>query len=62
MANTMLSNNKSSFSKDFKIFEQQIRNSGKTPENILQELIASGKFSKADLDNAVQKAKQVLGI
>lgn len=57
----MLSNNKSRLSSSFKIFEQQIKNSGKTPEQILQDLIASGKISQSDLDLAVKKAKAFLG-
>ena len=62
MANTMFKNNEGksggNIMQRFKAFAKDINSSGRNPEDILKELVDSGKVSKQQLDNAVKMAKQ----
>lgn len=65
MANTMLNNSKIKINKNgnleekLRVFEQQIKNSGKTPEQILREQVMSGKVSMELLNKAIEWAKNI---
>lgn len=59
--NTMLNSN-TNLRNNFLQFAREIRQSGKNPEAMLNELISSGKVSKEDVEKAKQKASSFLPI
>lgn len=43
-------------------FMKEIQKSGKSPEQLYNEVVNSGKYSKEQIDSALKKAKEYMNI
>jgi len=51
-------NNNNNLQSQFRQFADNLKRSGKDPQELLNELMASGKYSQADLNRAKTMASQ----
>lgn len=60
--NTMIRNSsQNNFMKNFGIFAENIKKSGKNPQSMIDELISSGKITKEQYEQAKKLASFILG-
>lgn len=57
MANTMFSSRTNELKENFSKFVQNVKKSGKNPQQLLDEAMKSGKYSQADLNKAKMMAE-----
>lgn len=58
--NTMLNGNSRNLISQINNFKKQIEQSGKSPEQLLNDLVSSGKVSQDQLNGAINMAKLIL--